>query len=248
MAESPAPVDAEPSSADALVYWRNVDATVDGMLGGFPQVSRIDLRSSRTFLTKLRRPAPNNRNTPNATSPKPPAPPPLGRVLDCGAGVGRITSGFLAHVAATVDMVEPVEKFAAEARALKMLADPAVAEKIGDVFVAGLQDWAPPRDRAYDLIWHQWCLGHLTDEQVVAWLERCQRVLSTGGWIVVKENLSTDREGRDMFDKLDSSVTRTDRSFREIFEQAGLKVAMTELQKGFPRGLMPVRMYALRPK
>jgi hypothetical protein len=31
--------------------------------------------------------------------------------VDCGAGVGRVTEGFLSHVCEVVDAVEPVAKF-----------------------------------------------------------------------------------------------------------------------------------------
>ena len=68
-----------------------------------------------------------------------------------------------------------------------------------------------------------------------------------GGWIVIKENLSTDKEGRDVFDEEDSSVTRTDEKWRMLFGEAGVKVLKTDLQRGFPRELYPVRFYALRP-
>lgn len=68
-----------------------------------------------------------------------------------------------------------------------------------------------------------------------------------GGWIVVKENLSTDKEGRDVFDEEDSSVTRTDEKWRMLFGEAEMRVLKTDLQRGFPRELYPVRFYALRP-
>lgn len=58
----------------------------------------------------------------------------------------------------------------------------------------------------YDLIWNQWCLGHLTDAQLMEYLKKCKGVLKEGGWIVVKENMSTS--GEDIFDDVDSSVTR----------------------------------------
>lgn len=38
---------------DSLKYWEGVNADVSGMLGGFPQVSGIDIRGSRMFLAKL---------------------------------------------------------------------------------------------------------------------------------------------------------------------------------------------------
>lgn len=59
--------------------------------------------------------------------------------------------------------------------------------------------------------------------------------------------MSTDVEGKDIFDEQDSSVTRTDANWRKIFNEAGLLLLKTELQTGFPKNLFPVRFYALRP-
>lgn len=42
-------VDAQQGNA----YWSGIDATVDGMLGGFPSVSRVDVQGSRGFLAKM---------------------------------------------------------------------------------------------------------------------------------------------------------------------------------------------------
>lgn len=68
----------------------------------------------------------------------------------------------------------------------------------------GLESWEPTVE--YDLIWNQWCLGHLTDEQLLIYLQKCGRVLKEGGFVVVKENMSS--MGEDVFDEVDSSVTR----------------------------------------
>jgi protein N-terminal methyltransferase len=38
---------------NAKAYWSNIDADVNGMLGGFPYVSRVDLQGSKNFLAKL---------------------------------------------------------------------------------------------------------------------------------------------------------------------------------------------------
>ncbi len=118
----------------------------------------------------------------------------------------------------------------------------------------GLQDWVPEKG-VYDLIWNQWCLGHLTDAQLVVYLRRCKEGLKEpvkgedGGevrnaWIVVKENLSTDIRHKDVYDEEDSSVTRSDDKFRRLFAEAGLKIVVTELQRGIQRscilfGYMP---------
>ncbi|KAI1414679.1 alpha-N-methyltransferase NTM1 [Hypoxylon sp. FL1857] len=219
---------------DGRRYWSGIDADVNGMLGGFPSVSRIDLRGSRSFIAKLGL----GRSTGRKKA--------VRRAMEGGAGIGRITQGLLLDVAETVDIVEPIAKFTA-----------ALAGRpgVGRIYNVGLEEWRPDDetvDAEYDLIWNQWCLGHLTDQQLDAYLRRCAGVLSTGedgkvkGVIVVKENMST--AGRDLFDEVDSSVTRQDESFRRIFEEAGLRIVKTELQHGFPHELYPVRMYALKPK
>ncbi|CAI6336857.1 unnamed protein product [Periconia digitata] len=271
--------------AASLTYWNSVSADTTGMLGGFPQTSRIDLQGSHNFLTKLRRSAAaarQKKSTPSNDKGRNELLPQLGRAADCGAGVGRVTNGFLRNVAAVVDVVEPVRKFTdalASSSSSSSVGGPAstttttpqrqgdkelqlqqLQGKIGTIVNLGLQDWTPPPS-SYNLIWNQWCLGHLTDAQLVAYLVRCKDGLllpsssvsspSSGGgeeaWIVVKENLSTDPWGKDIYDEVDSSVTRSDAKFRELFAKAGLRVVRDEVQRGFPRDLFPVRMYALRP-
>jgi protein N-terminal methyltransferase len=117
--------------------------------------------------------------------------------------IGRITQGLLLDVAQTVDVIEPIAKFT------KALDD---QDGVGQIFNIGLEEWRPADDATYDLMWNQWCVGHLTDQQLVEYLERCKGVLrrdedgKTTGVIVLKENLSSS--GSDLFDKQDSSVTR----------------------------------------
>lgn len=41
------------SVEDGRAYWQSIDADVNGMLGGFPYISRADLQGSRAFLAKL---------------------------------------------------------------------------------------------------------------------------------------------------------------------------------------------------
>lgn len=224
-----APPDAQIDHAAALKYWNSVSPNVNGMLGGYPQISRIDLRGSANFLVKLRRQYPETSLV-------------VGRGVDCGAGIGRITTGLLGKVCEIVDVVEPVEKFANEVKDAKMLGK----GEVGEIYVTGLEDWKPAK-ATYDLIWNQWCLGHLTDLQLVEYLKRCKDALTGTGWIVVKENLSTSPGGADIYDEVDSSVTRANGKFQELYQQAGLKLMKTEIQAGFPKGLYPVKIYALRP-
>ncbi|KAH0262500.1 hypothetical protein KCU91_g13364, partial [Aureobasidium melanogenum] len=231
---APAP-DSQIDTSAALTYWNSCDPSVTGMLGGFPQVSRIDLQQSTTFLAKLRR---ASKTHPTTT--------PLSRIVDCGAGIGRITLGLLSKVATVTDIVEPVEKFTreiSEGDDFKQLRDQG---KIGMIYNVGLEAWEP--EHTYDIIWIQWCLGQCTDTQVNALFTRIQKHLSPGGWIVLKENLSNHQLGEDVYDETDSSVTRTDDKFRALFKEAGLKIVATELQRGFPKDLYPVRIYAAQPE
>ncbi|KAJ5120366.1 uncharacterized protein N7515_009754 [Penicillium bovifimosum] len=225
-------VDSQINHAAALEYWNSVPATPGSMLGDFPSISRIDLQGSKNFLAKLRHLLPGL--TPGKFS----------QGLDCGAGVGRVTEGLLSQVCEMVDAVEPIAKFTQVMKESQLKKDGV----IGSIYTCGLEGFTP--EKRYDLIWVQWCAGHLTDSQLVDFTVRSRKSLTENGLMVFKENLSTSITGKDLYDSQDSSVTRTDAKWRQIFEQAGMQVVKSELQKGFPTALnlMPVQFYALRPK
>ena len=119
--------------------------------------------------------------------------------LTFSLSIGRVTEGLLLDgIATQVDVIEPIAKFTV-----------GLQDKSGvrTIFNMGLEDWQPSEGVQYDLIWVQWCVGHLTDEQLVQFLKRCKSTLVPKvGVIVVKENNSTS--GEDVFDPLDSAVTR----------------------------------------
>ncbi|KAL9115338.1 MAG: hypothetical protein Q9227_000659 [Pyrenula ochraceoflavens] len=243
------------NSKASISYWSSISADVNGMLGGFPQVSTIDLRGSHTFLKKLlRSPRSNASSSPDKKSQTLS----INRALDAGAGIGRVTSGLLLRVAETVDVVEPIAQFTEKLRQQSEIDTTEVASsptpekprgQIGTIHTLPLESFTPSPTITYNLMWNQWCLGHLPDAALVAYFRRCIPVLAPGGWIVVKENLSTNSASMDMYDEVDSSITRSDGSFKRIFKEAGLKVVKEELQRGFPRdlGLLPVKMWGLRP-
>ena len=64
--------DAQINHQDALNYWEGIDADVNGMLGGFPYISKVDLQGSKNFLAKLGVGGKGARK--------------LARAVDCGAG------------------------------------------------------------------------------------------------------------------------------------------------------------------
>jgi len=227
-------LDAAIDQKAAIDYWSSVSPDDNGILGGYPQVSRIDLQSSSIFLAKLRR-----RSTVYSEKRR------LSNAADCGAGIGRVTKGLLGKVASKVDIIEPVIKLTdviTKGDDFKEFREKGI---IGDVYNVGLESWKP--NKRYDLIWNQWCLGQLTDAQVLEYLTRIKDHVQPNGWIVVKENMSSDADGQDIFDETDNSITRSDEKFRGIFAKAGLRILATENQRGFPKELFSVREYALQP-
>ncbi|CAL1704703.1 unnamed protein product [Somion occarium] len=106
-------------------------------------------------------------------------------------------------------------------------------------------------DSKFDVIWCQWCLGHLNDQDLGAFFRRCRKALRDpeNSIIMVKENLCTDMEDggpKTIFDESDSSLTRSDMAWKKAFTDAGLELLDERLQRGFPEGLYDVKMYALR--
>lgn len=116
----------------------------------------------------------------------------------------------------------------------------------------------------FDVIWCQWCLGHLKNDELVHFLERSKKALRDAkSLIVVKENLCAEpkNEPTTVFDEQDSTFTRfvrdptmpynidspsrSDLAFKKIFQDAGLVIVREKIQHGLPGGLYPVKMYAL---
>jgi protein N-terminal methyltransferase len=188
------------------------------MLGGFhnTRLPRVDIIGSRTFLNH---PVIKNRLSTCGYT----------HAVDCGAGIGRVTKHLLSTIFAKTDLVDPIESFNREVKEGTYLQAEREAGKIGQVFSMGLQEFTPEKGM-YSLIWNQWCLGHLTDADLVEYFRRCKEGLHrSGGVIVVKENITS---GESEFDTLDSSFTRTEKALRNVFSQAGLKIIHVAQQHG----------------
>lgn len=217
---------------DAISYWLSVPASVNGVLGGFGEqtpVPKADIVGSGVFLRKLmtRMTCPDGQKL----------------TIDMGAGIGRITRDLLWKVSDTCDLLEPVKPFVAQMH--NELAAVAQKGKLGDIYDIGMQEWQCSHDKLgkYWLVWCQWCVGQLPDDELVQFWVRCKHALMPNGTLVVKENIAPVE---DIFDPTDLSVTRTDAKFRQLFEQAGYKLIASDVQKGMPKELYPVRMYCLK--
>ena len=161
------------------------------------------------------------------------------RALDCGAGIGRITKRLLLPMFQTVDMVELSRKFLDASHQF-------IGEQVSrvDKFIcSGLQDFTPEVGR-YDVIWCQWVLGHLTDSDLEDFFKRCQAGLAPEGLLVIKENVATNNSRE--FDEDDSSFTRPKELLVQIILKSGLTIVKEQKQKGFPKGLYEVYMFALK--
>ena len=161
------------------------------------------------------------------------------RALDCGAGIGRTTKRLLLPLFQTVDMVEVNQSFLDQAKE-SYLGD--VASRVENYFCCGLQNFTPEPGR-YDVIWSQWVLGHLYDDDLVAFFQRCKAGLSPNGIMVVKENVSNDSVN---FDDNDSSMTRPKDDLVHLMLKSGFKILHDEKQKHFPKEIFGVWMFALQ--
>lgn len=209
--------------AKATTHWEQQEASINGVLGGYPETNGPDLRESKRFLELLRC---------SASSPG------FGTALDCGAGIGRVTVGLLQLMFEQVDLAEPNARLLEAAQASVDIA------RAGRFMPVSLQDLEPDSGY-YDVIWAQWVLLYLPDDDLVAFLQRCKAGLKKRGVICVKENVVL--EGRWVVDREDNSIARTDAQYKAIFKRAGLTMAAELTQTCWPKDLIPVKMYALKP-
>nr|BAN21159.1 methyltransferase-like protein [Riptortus pedestris] len=206
----------------AKIYWSKVSPTINGVLGGFGHISECDINGSELFLKSLFQ----LKN-----------PPGNGRALDCGAGIGRITKHLLIKHFQLVDLIDQNSDFVEKAK------EYVSSDRLGKLYCNGLQCFKP--EEKYDVIWCQWVLGHLTDEHFKQFMENCLESLNKNGVIVVKENITSSNEID--VDEEDSSITRPYDHLLKLFEESRLKCILKQQQTSFPKGLYPVKMFALRP-
>ena len=102
--------------------------------------------------------------------------------LDCGAGIGRVTKAvLLPAVAGSVTLVDQSERWLQTAKKyLEHEADRC------HFINCRLETYQP--SSSFDIIWIQWTLQYLTDEDVVHLLQNLSAGLTPQGVIVLKEN------------------------------------------------------------
>lgn len=180
---------------------------------------------------------------------------PFGRALDCGAGIGRVSAHVLRRFCSHIDLVEFVKKHLAKAKAQL-----SPKGKGGCTFAfhnASMQTFRIAA-KVYDLIWCQWLLMYLTDADALDLLRRAREGLSSGGLLIVKENVSTHDKAT-YFDDADGelwiegepgapvSCVRTALHYEDLFERAGLQVTEERMQQDLGPDTMEMVWYVLTP-
>jgi protein N-terminal methyltransferase len=138
-----------------LAYWEQQAASVNGMLGGFEVVSPADAASSQAFIDKL---------TPREGRAE-------RRVLDVGAGIGRVTKFTLLPAGfGRVDLLE------ASARFLEQAVAYVDHPGLGARHCSTMTDFAFG-DQTWHLVWVQWVAIYLDDNAFVEFFRRCGAAL-----------------------------------------------------------------------
>lgn len=211
---------------NAKKYWSSIEPTVNGMLGGFESIHLLDVRGSQYFLKDIfkMKPSPNRKYA-----------------LDCGAGIGRVTKHVLIEFFDKIDMVEQDQNFVNSSR--EYLGN-TCSNNVECIFNEGLQDFTPEANK-YDVIWCQWVLGHLENDDLIKFFQRCIKGLGKNGVLILKENVTTS--GGVDIDKIDSSVTRPLILLKSLIIESNMKIIKIQQQNKFPKGIFPVYMIAARP-
>lgn len=201
-------------------YWENCDNTIEDMLGGNPQVNEIDIKTSSELLEGLIKSGKLN----------------PGRVLDCGAGIGRITNSVLQNYFSEVDLVEMNKNFVEFGK--QFFKD---NKKIKDFYCSVLQEFK--FEKKYDCIWIQWCIENLEDDDLDIFLTNCCKNIQDNGLMVIKENI-TDKGN--FYSSEDFSKIRSDRIYKEIFERNGFSIVKHFHHPNWPKDLMKVSVFVLK--
>uniref|UniRef100_A0A1I8PMU0 Alpha N-terminal protein methyltransferase 1 n=1 Tax=Stomoxys calcitrans TaxID=35570 RepID=A0A1I8PMU0_STOCA len=214
----------------AQKYWSEVPATVNGMLGGLGYINAVDVEGSTKFLRELRIKDMHKKYA-----------------LDCGAGIGRVTKNLLMPLFEKVDLVEQDPTFAERAReycTTDMGSTLGYPKRLGEIYNVGLQEFTPS-SKKYDVVWSQWVLGHLTDEDLLQFFKRLKNCLTDDGLFVMKENVTSSNKTE--LDEADSSVTRPLKTYEKFLKQTGYRIVKMTKQPNLPKGLYPVYMIASQP-
>ena len=185
--------------------------------------------------------------------------------LDCAAGIGRVTEYVLSNFFNEIDLFEKDKVFLEKCK--KKFAG---NDKIKNIYESSLEKFK--FEKKYDLIWIQWCLENLEDEDLLPFLKKCYENIKDDGIIIVKENLyniDEEEENEEEEDKkeknnkkneikdeknnnyeckyseADFSKQRPDVFYINLFLKCNFKIKLHFLNPNWPDSMMPLCVYVL---
>lgn len=216
-------------------YWASKDVSLKSVLGGFEESHLPDVKCSCELLQGLILSKQLN----------------PGSALDCGAGIGRVTEFVLTRFFKEIDLMEKNPKFVDKCKS-KFSSN----EKIKKIYLSPLESFK--FERKYDLIFIQWCLENLEDEDLVPFLNKCYDNLENNGLIIVKENLYNSPDSQSLsnenkekefeYSDLDYSKQRPDIFYINLFINNKFKIRNHFLNPNWPENMMPLCVYVLSKK
>lgn len=159
------------------------------------------------------------------------------RAIDAGAGVGRVTKLVLLKRYDTVRLVEADPNWSRRSQVYlgrkRSKGCTFVCSRLEDIQPQTVIAWGEPAD----VVWLQWTLQYLTDQDAIRTLKSLASSLVIGtGVLIVKENrpYAPARLDRFQMDTPDGpheryDLTRTDMHHRFLFQKAGLIVDLNEM-------------------
>ena len=213
-------------------HWASKEPTMLSVLGGYENIHLPDVKCScellnGLILTKQLNP---------------------GKTLDCAAGIGRVTEYVLCNYFKEIDLVEKDKKFIDKCKT-KFNGN----KKIKSIYLSPIESFK--FEKKYDLIWVQWCLENLEDEDLAPFLNKCYNNLNDEGLIIVKENLSDCKKEEKKEKKgdenefghsdIDYSKLRSDAFYINLFIKNKFKIKLHFLNPNWPEDLMPLCVYVL---
>ena len=213
-------------------HWELKEATLLSVLGGWEDTHLPDIKCSNELLNGL--------ILTNQLKPE--------YALDCGAGIGRVTSNVLINFFNNIDLFEKNENFVKKCEEIfKNI------PKIKNIYLSSLENFN--FKQKYDLIWVQWCLENLEDEDLIPFLNKCKENLNDKGKIIVKENCYYDENDEDENNNLhnkeyeysneDFSKQRLDSFYINLFINNGFKIINHFINPNWPKTIMPLIVYVL---
>ena len=218
-------------------HWASKEPVLLSVIGGFEKSHLPDVKCScellnGLILTKQLKP---------------------GNALDLAAGIGRVTEFVLCNFFKEIDLVEKDKKFIDKCK-VKFSSN----DKIKKIYMESLENFK--FERKYDLIWIQWCLENLEDEDLEPFIKKCYDNLNEDGIIIVKENLyNVEGEGEEeeeeeednyqfKYSELDYSKQRPDAFYINLFIKNKFKIKLHFLNPNWPEDMMPLCVYVLSKK